>query len=409
MYPRFVGGTVKEIMAFMPATVIQGARQVGKSTLAQLIAETTPSKIISLDDPIMRSEAMNDLAGFAGAYPEGLLVIDETQRVPELIVPIKANIDKDRRPKRFLLTGSADLLQVKGVGDSLAGRAISIELMPLSQGEIARRSTPEDFVTWILGDAENTQFDALGEQTIIKGGYPDVLSLSARQKHMWFDSYIARLADHDARELRSRGYADQFADLLTYIAASGQSEIIKATLAKHLGIDQGTADAYLRLARTMRLTYQLQPWNQQPLRRVTRRSKTCLIDTGLAAALTHFTEAKAKELGAREYYGSLVEQFAVLELAKQQTWTKKPFHLYHFRNLDGLEVDIVIETDDGDLLAIEVKATTTPIGRHWKNLVTFKKLFPDRDITGILLHTGTFATTLNGWLHVLPITSLWQH
>jgi predicted AAA+ superfamily ATPase len=409
VYPRFVLSTVHTALADTPAVVLQGARQVGKSTLLGLVAAGRDSQTFTLDDPPTLAFARDDPAGLINRFPQGMLAVDEAQRAPGLVLPRKASIDADRRPGRFLLTGSADLLHVKGVGDSLAGRAETVEMMPFSQGELARRDVGEDFVAWLLAGATGADFGPLDPQAVVRGGFPEACRRTETRARNWFTSYAARLSDHDARELADGGYADHLSALLTYLAACGQAELVKAALARHLGVAESTAEIYLRLAKTMRLVVEYPAWNRAPHRRLGRRAKASLLDTGLSAALAGFTAAKAVMPGGREYYGALLEQFVALELSKQRAWAREPFTIFHYRDLDGLEVDLLLETSDGTLVAIEVKSTTTPTNKHWKNLATLRSHLPDRDIHGVLLHPGHFTAHLHGWLHVLPITSLWQH
>ncbi|MCL1898790.1 MAG: AAA family ATPase, partial [Micrococcales bacterium] len=215
-------------MSDTPIVVIQGARQVGKSTLAQMVTQDRDALVVTMDDPPSLTMAKDDPIGAVSLYPQGLLVVDEAQRAPELILPIKANVDRDRRPGRFLLTGSADLLKVKGVADSLAGRAQTVEMMPLSQGELAGRTKPEDFVAWLLVGAEGRDFPSLDPQAVLRGGFPEVRNRSANRLRPWFDSYAGRLSDHDARGVANGGYADHLLGMLRFLAAHGQAELVKS-------------------------------------------------------------------------------------------------------------------------------------------------------------------------------------
>ncbi len=397
-------------MADTPVVVVQGARQVGKSTLVRQISSQLPSvQSFTLDDPATLAIAQSDPSFFVDQNPDGVLVIDEAQRAPELILPIKASVDRDRRPGRFLLTGSADLLQVKGAGDSLAGRAETIELWPFSQGELVRRSSPEDFVTWVLERPSLAEGTALDIKTVVRGGYPEATTRSPARALRWFNSYITRLADHDARDLAGGGFPDHLEALLRLIAAGGQSEVVKARLAREIGISESTLRSYLRLSRDMRLIHTLPSWGRTPRGRITRRQKIGLNDTGLAAAMAAFSESQAAMVGGREQYGSLVELFIALELAKQRTWSQQTYSLYHFRHLDGLEVDLIVELHDGRLIAIEVKSTTSPTQKSWANVVRFREMFPEREIVGVCLHAGQQAARIDGWLDVLPISALWHH
>jgi predicted AAA+ superfamily ATPase len=409
LVPRFALTAVETALGDTPVVVVQGARQVGKSTLVQMVAARRGTRVLTMDDPPTLDLARDDPKSVVGQYPEGLLAIDEAQRAPGVILPVKANVDADRRPARFLLTGSADLLQVKGVGDSLAGRAETVEMMPFSQGELAQLNEPEDFVTWLLSGAAGDGFPALEPETVLRGGFPEACARSDTRSRKWLDDYAGRLADHDARDLQDGGYADQLGAMLGYFAALGQAELVKAQLARHLDVAESTVDAYWRLAKTMRLVQEFRAWNRAPHRRLVQRPKVCLLDTGLSAALANFTTAGARTPGGREYYGSLVEQFVALELTKQKPWSATPYTVYHFRELDGLEVDLLLETADGHLIAIEVKATTTPVQKHWRNLATLKERLPERQLTGVLLHTGDTTAHIHGWLHILPVTSLWRH
>ncbi len=411
MFPRFAREAVAGSLADTPIVVLQGARQVGKSTLAAAVAaEREGARIVTLDDPTALAVAESDPAFFVGQAGGGLLVIDEAQRAPQLILPLKASVDRDRRPGRFLLTGSADLLQVRGVGDSLAGRAETVELKPLSQGERERRATPEDFVSWLLGgDLAQHSFDALDPGVVVAGGYPEPLRRSPERARRWFHGYVGRLAEHDARDLHQGGYADHLRGLLTLVAAQGQQELVKARVARALDVSEASVDSYLRLARTMRLVESLPSWGRSLRGRVVRRPKVSLNDTGLAAALAGFGVAQAGSVGGREYYGSLVEQFVALELGRQQGWSATEYRLFHFRDLDGLEVDVLVETADGRLVIIAVKSSSTVTAKSWANLVKFRDRFPERDVTGVCLHAGDGVGRIDGWLHVLPITSLWRH
>ncbi len=409
-YPRHASDTVREAMADTPVAIIQGARQVGKSTLATMLADNSPHVVsVTLDDPATLSVAQSDPVFFVEQAGDGLLVIDEAQRAPGLILPLKASVDQDRRPGRFLLTGSADLLQIKGVGDSLAGRAETIELMPLSQGELARRTTPEDFISWVVAGAPGTGFPALEPSSVVAGGYPEAVRRSPSRAARWFTAYVDRLADHDARDLQQGGYPDHMRTLLELIAAAGEAELVKAKLARTMGVSENTLEAYVRLATTMRLVTVLPSWTRSPRGRIARRPKVSLNDTGLSAQLAGFTSAHAQTVGGREFYGALTEQFVALELRKQATWSRLPVHLFHYRDHDGLEVDIIAELPDGQLIAIEVKSSRTVTDKTWAALERFRARHPDRSVTGVVLHGGTQVAHLHGWLHVLPMPSLWLH
>ncbi|NLE97229.1 MAG: ATP-binding protein [Propionibacterium sp.] len=341
---------------------------------------------------------------------DGLLIVDEAQRAPEIILPLKANVDRDRRPGRFLLTGSADLFRVKGVGDSLAGRAERVDLWPLSQGELASRSEPEDFIADLLRFAGEPwpRVGALDPHSVLAGGYPEATQRDGRRRERWVRAYVEALAGHDARELREGAFADELGKLVRILGAGGMGELVVAKLARDLDVAQTTASSYLRTLASMHLLHELPAWGRGARGRVVRRPKVGLVDTGLSAGLSNLRTDNLAQPGRREQYGALVEQFVAAELAKQRGWSSEQFDLHHFRDRDGLEVDIVVELADGALVAIEVKSGRTVTATAWANLTKFKERFPDRAVTGVVLHGGDFAMTMHGWLHVLPIPALWE-
>lgn len=410
-YPRFSATLLEEIRSDTSVVVIQGARQVGKSTLTQMSSEATSTTFVTLDDPATLEYAVVDPIRFLQQRQGKTLVIDEIQRAPSLILPLKAEVDRDRKPGRFILTGSADLLTTPGVGDSLAGRAETLHLGPLSQGEILRRPSPEDFVSTILnrsGALREVTPSALATDAVTTGGYPLVVSRTPRRQVAWFNSYVERLATHDAAEIAEGKYAAHFTRLIRTIAADGLSELVQVKVARTLDISPTTLSAYLDLMARMHLFVEIPSWGRSIHSRTVRRPKVALCDTGLSAALAGFTPADANQVGGREYFGALVEQFVALELLKQRTWSEVPFDLFHYRDRDGLEVDLVAETRDGRLVAIEVKTSMTPTKQHWGNLERFRERFKDRQITGVLLHGGTHTATMHEWLHILPVPALWS-
>lgn len=410
-YPRWVQHWLDVALGDTPVTLIQGARQVGKSTLAlEAHKRNAKSLYLTLDDPNILIVAKEDPVFFVEQNGTDLLIIDEAQRCPELILPIKASVDRNRKAGRFLLTGSADLLNVRYAGDSLAGRAETLDLRPLSMGELAKRGTPEDFVSWI--SQRPTDFPAFSQfepTRIFSGGYPEVQNRNKRRRSTWFRSYIDRLTKHDAREIQQGGFSDHLHRLLQILASLGPTEIVSAKLARTLGIAANTTDAYIELARTLRLVENIPAWGRTAHNRVSRRPKVLLNDTALAAALSNFTANSAAKIGGRETFGLLIEQFVALELLKQSSWSDTLYTVSHFRTFDGLEADLVIETDDGDLIAIEVKASQTLSKKSWRNLEGFKSKYPDRNVTGICFYTASNPMQISDWLYALPITALWQH
>ncbi|MGV0870287.1 ATP-binding protein [Corynebacterium kalidii] len=420
--PRFQSSAVEESLADTPVVVVHGARQVGKSTLVTALASGCRQPVVSVtfDDPETLEAARMDPTGFVAQAGQGTLVIDEVQRVPEIMLPLKANVDRDRRPGRFLLTGSADVFRVRGVGDSLAGRVESVRLMPFSQGELARREQPEDFVAALLRRPAAPELvgmvagegsgpvEPLSPTVVLAGGFPEATFRTPRRRDAWFRTYIRRLADHDAYEYHGGGFPDEMEKLTRLLAAGGASEIVQSRLAGDLGTSDSTMGTYLRTLRTMNLLVEVPSWTRPVRGRAVRRPKAALTDTGLSAGLGRLTQDNVQKPGMREFYGAVVEQLVMLELIKQQGWSSETFEIYHYRDNDDLEVDLVIDLLDGRLIAIEVKSGQTVKTDAFKKLERFRDKVSDHDVIGVVFHGGKTVQVLHDWIYVLPIQALWK-
>ncbi|MEY9852912.1 putative AAA+ superfamily ATPase [Leifsonia sp. EB41] len=400
------------IAGAFPALVIQGARQVGKSTLAGQLARGRDAQILTLDDEQTRAAAVEDPTGFVEQNPDGMLVIDEIQRHPELTLAVKASIDRNRRPGRFILTGSSDLLRSRRATDSLAGRAISVSLRSFSQGELHGRR--EDFVRAALGSAlkatvksELTRNDYA--RMIASGGYPDAHDRTARLRSIWFDGYVDRLVRRDARELINITDPHRLKSLLRLIAANQSGELVKARFAQDAAIPPTSITAYLDTLEMLFLVDLLQPWSPNLTSRETGRAKATISDSGLASRLSRVTEGQLTPVdGSAHHIGALMEGFVVGELLKQQTWSDEEFELFHYRTKSGVEVDIVIELADGSVLAIEVKSGSTFKTDHFRGLRYLRDRLGDRFIAGIVLNTGRTGYRYSDRLWGLPVASLWE-
>lgn len=407
--PRHLRGLCEQVLADTPILVLQGARQVGKSTLARQLSPEN-SMHVNLDERRWRDYAQEDPEGFVAQHPDGLLVIDEAQRAPELVLALKAAVDSDRRPGRYLLTGSVDLFQTRGVGDSLAGRKESVLVSPFSMGEVERRTEPEDFVPWLLAGAHGRVDPPIDlARMVVGGGFPEPLKRSDdRRAGRWFADYVDALVQHDAAEVSDGPFTDHLASTLRWLATQGQTELVKARLARHLGVAETTADNYLRLIWRMFLARSYPSWGIGIAGRETRRPKVSLLDTGLASFLTGFKVEQAATVGGREFYGLLLEQFVANELAKQREWSDTEYRLYHYRRRDE-EVDLIVELADGSLILVEVKAALGVGGGSWQALSAARAQFGDRVKAGVVFYTGSDVLHPFGWLHVLPVWALWRH
>ncbi|WP_243063326.1 ATP-binding protein [Humibacter sp. RRB41] len=410
--PRHITTFANEALDTFPAVIIEGARQVGKSTTAGELAHGRESVVLTLDDEDVRAAAIRDPATFVAQAGSGTLVVDEIQRAPDLLLAIKASIDRDRRPGRFLLTGSSDMLRMPGAPESLAGRAVTVALDTFSQGELLNRV--DDFVSRVANNTNvltgfETDFDrqALVDR-IVTGGYPEAQSLSTRMRDLWFDAYATRLVTRDSRELTRASDPARLAALLRLIAANQSGELVRARLARDASMPETAASVALDLLQTMFLIGLLRPWTPNLTSREVGRPKAIVMDPGLAARLARLpASALASPLGS-PHLGGQVEGFVVSELRKQSRWASRPHELFHFRDRAGLEVDVVAELDDGRVVCIEVKAGATAKSEHFSALASLRDRLGDRFVAGIVLNTSQRALPFGDRLWAVPVPALWE-
>ena len=403
----------RELLDAFPAVVIQGARQVGKSTLARMLVESRAHVALSLDDDDVRGAAIADPRAFVAQAGEGTLVIDEIQRSPSLLLAIKSSIDADRRPGRFLLTGSSDLLRLSRTPDSLAGRAVTLDLHGLSQGEHAGHM--DDFASWIRSTREPLRAPASTwsrldyVQALARGGYPEVRARSDRLRAIWFDSYIERILRRDVGDV-SRGLSsDRLGAVLRLVAANQGGELVAARLAEDLSMPRSSMAAYLAALATLYLTSDLPPWGPNLTRRQVGRHKVALADAGLALRLARLHPGALERLTNAPALGAQLEAFVAGELMRQRGWSAQEFEISHFRDRAGLEVDLVIEYADGAVFLIEVKATSTYRTEHVRAIRVLAERLGDRFLGGAVVGLSTERYLLGDRIWGLPVATLWEH
>ena len=412
LLPRRTVRVGRDLLSAFPAVVIQGARQVGKSTLARQLIADREAVLVTLDDRASREAAVADEVAFVEQCGDGVLVIDEVQRVPELLLAIKASIDRDRRPGRFLLTGSADLLSVRGQTDSLAGRAATLQLRGFSQGELAGQ--PEDFAAALLDGKPALGFSTAWTRAdyaaaLAAGGYPDLRGLpSPRLRHAWLDSYLQRVLQRDAAQLPSGGQTSRLRSVLALVAANQGGELVKARIADDAGIPKNTITAYLDVLRSVYLVDHLPPWTPNLTKREVGRPKAFVSDPALALRLNRQTEAQLVPLTS-DVIGGVFEAFVACELLKQQTWSERDYQLFHYRDRDQMEVGLVVEFDDGRVLGIEVKASATYRADHFAGLRLLRDKLGDRFVAGLVLGMSSSAVQHAERLYGFPAAALWQY
>lgn len=410
MLPRHARSLVEQTLADTPVVVIQGARQVGKSTLARQVLQGRPGTVLSLDDAAVLAAAQADPDGFV-RQAGGLLVIDEVQRAPQLLRSLKAAVDQDRRPGRFLVTGSADLLGLPGAQESLAGRAETVALYGLSQGEL--RGAPGGLVDALMtGDlAALSTPEPLDRseymEIICAGSYPEPLARSGRRRAAWFDNYLARVLSRDAAEVSRLQHLDRLPVLLALLSANSSGELVRSRLAQASGIPASSLDAYLRVLDSLHLIHTMPAWGRNLTSRVTDRPKVALLDTGLAARLANVTPAALAPGVTSEVAGGLTESFVAGELRRQLAGAASTPVLSHFRDRNGLEVDLVLADGQGGVSGIEVKASLTVRAGDFRGLVALRDRLGPSFRSGVLLHTGPHVLPFGDRLTALPLSALW--
>ncbi|MGI8335044.1 ATP-binding protein, partial [Actinomadura scrupuli] len=325
-----------EALADTRVVVVNGARQVGKSTLAKLIVERSPeARELYLDDPAVRAAAESDPSAFV--RHDGLLLIDEIQRVPELLLPIKRDVDRDTRPGRFLLTGSARLLGLRDLPDALPGRTETIELWPLSQGEID--GAPDGFVDAVFGHGaevslpacELTKHDYVARA--LRGGYPEAVRRDpGRRRARFFDSYVTDLVTRDVRQISDIERPAEMRRLLSMVAARMGTLAVVQSMANAVGLPRMTLSRYLDLLELVFVIRRVPAWSSNLTTRAISTPKLILTDSGLGGRLVGLSEERAKDPTA--LVGPLLENFAIGEVARQLSWAEEPAQLFHYRDRD---------------------------------------------------------------------------
>jgi predicted AAA+ superfamily ATPase len=408
LYPRQASPLLTEALTDSPAVLIHGPRQCGKTTLARMVAEPLGYQYFTFDDAVARQAAELDPAGFVADLP-GPAILDEVQHVPALFAALKTEIDRQRKPGRFILTGSTNVLLLPHLSDSLAGRLEILRLHPLAQCELAR--TPSGFLDALFsGDFQTGHWERLGAELaerIAAGGYPAaLLRATSRRRAAWYRDYVETLVSRDVRELTRISALDALPRLLA-LAASQTAHLLNVSdLAAPFQLSRPTIRDYLTLLARVFLLEELPPWHSNRLSRLIKTPKLHLGDTGTACAQLG---VDAKALGAdRQLLGQLLETFVFQELRRQASWYPETTRFFHFRDKDGVEVDLVIERGSTALAGVEVKAAATVTEKDLRGLRKLKIAAGGRFRAGVVLYDGETSASLGDGLYAVPIRCLWE-
>lgn len=407
-HPRFVLPRLTEALEDTPVVLIHGPRQCGKTTLARAVGDEAGYFYVSFDSDVLRASAQADPVGFVADLP-GKVVLDEVQRVPELFTALKAAVDRDRRPGRFILTGSANVLLVPRLADSLAGRMEILRLHPLAQAELAGKQP--GFLDALFGVGfKASQQARLGRELaelIAAGGYPAAIARpSPRRRATWYRDYIETLVQRDVRDLARISSLDVLPRLLALAAGQTARLLNVADLASPFQLSRPTIRDYVTLLARVFLLEELPPWHSNRLSRLIKTPKLHLGDTGLACALLGVDAAAL--WADRTLLGQLLETFVFQELRRQASWRDEPVAFHHFRDKDGVEVDIVLEGASQRVAGVEVKAAATVTASDFRGLRKLKEIAGKRFVAGVVLYDGEVTAPFGDKLFAVPIRSLWD-
>lgn len=409
MYPRHIHPLLIDALSDTPVVLLNGARQTGKSTLVQSLAATQGRRYLTLDDRVVLAAAKSDPTGFIAGLT-GPVVMDEIQRVPEIFLDIKAAVDRDRSPGRFLLTGSANVLLLPALADSLAGRMEILNLWPLSGAEMARDAGFNRADVLVDGDLTTLAVPACDRtllvEKLLQGGFPEAVSrASVKRRAAWFESYLQTILQRDVRELANLEQLIEVPHLLQLLATRSASLLNQAELSRASRLTQTTLKRYLSLLETLFLVVRVPAWARNPGKRLVKSPKVFLPDTGMLAWLTD--GAADKLLALPGLPGHLVETYVACELLKHLAFSEKGLSLWHYRTQTDIEVDFVLEDRLGKLTGIEVKASAMIDSSDFKGLRHLQETEGEVFNRGIVLYSGREMVVFSERLLAVPLSFWW--
>jgi predicted AAA+ superfamily ATPase len=408
-YPRWQKSALQQALAARRVVMLTGPRQCGKTTLARTLTSNNTS-YRTLDDVAARQAAESDPHLFVDYVPKGgTLIIDEVQKVPDLLPAIKKVVDLDNRPGQFLITGSANILNLPTVQESLAGRIGKVRLRPLSQGEISGaepafldRAFAQEFK---LGKARHSRNDLI--ENIFRGGFPEAIRLAGKARRSWHIDYIDALIEHDLNDVTNIRHTEVMKDLVSVLAAWSSKFMDVSAIGAGLSADRRTLASYISALRSFYIVESVPPWRKTDYDRAGRQDKLFMADTGMMAALLGWKQPDFASDPDKP--GKAFETFAYNELAAQIDAAEESYHLYHYRDRDKREIDFIIERDDRHLLAIEIKSGITIRKTDFKHIEWFRdNLAKKRPLIGIALYTGSEILSFGEGLWAVPFDCLWS-
>ncbi len=392
--------------------VINGPRQVGKTSVLGVLHRTLGGTYVSLDRTADLRSARTDPTGFVTGFDEPLF-IDEVQRGGDpLVLAVKAEVDRQPTRGRFVLAGSTRFLTEPRLSESLAGRVRFVDMWPLSQGEID--ASPDRFIDVLLQDAGQLRLVAhppLSRREIFervcRGGFPEaVLADTLTDRREFLADYVRTVTMKDVRELADLQHKQSLRSIVGLIAARTARELNAADIGREIGIPAATLRRYLPLLETIYLHHLVPAWSRNLTSKVVHRPKVHIVDSGLAAYLLG-TDADGLARPTAVHSGQLLESFVAGELARQLTWSDQEAALFHWRDRSGVEVDLLLETPDGRVAGVEVKAAIDVREEDFAGLRSLQRHLGKSFVAGVVLHCGDRPRSFGPNLMSLPMSSLW--
>lgn len=405
IYPRLVEQRIADALLDTRVVMIVGPRQSGKTTLAKKMANAE-MEYYTLDNATTLDAARQDPVGFVRRMDRA--IVDEIQRAPELLLAIKESVDTDQRPGRFLLTGSANLMTLPRVADSLAGRMEIVRLLPLAQSEI--RTAGSSFLLDAFQNEARAGDSIVGDDlmaAVLAGGYPEALGRKTwARKQDWYVDYVQAIVQRDVRDVAQIEQIAQMPRLLRILAEHSGQLVNYSGIGAAIGMNHITTQKYVGIFESLFLARTLQPWFSNKLKRLTKTPKIHFLDSGLLAALRDLSLDRLR--AERGQFGPLLETFVFAEILKLASGGEERFEFSHFRDKQQNEVDIVIEDRRGRVVGIEVKAAASVSNSDFSGLRILADACGERFVSGIVLYDHQKVIPFGERLSAVPISALWH-
>ena len=402
MLKRTIDRLIKNALKISPVVLIAGARQIGKSTsVMQLNRE-----YIVMDDITQLDSAISDPQGYVERVTKPV-TIDEIQKTPQLLTPIKLYVDKKRTNGDFLLTGSANVLNLQKSEESLAGRLIELTMYPFTAKEKNRDASSNVIDMLFTMPTNSLKYDkkmaAKVPQFVLEGSYPLAFMMSrAKDRFMWFNSYISTYIERDIRSIGELRDIDNFIRFFNILAPRSANILNKSNIAKDSKLNSLTVDNYLSLLEKVYQIYLLKPYYENIGKTFIKSPKVYLTDSGISSHILNISSVE--ELESSRYKGDVYETFVFAELLKHINYSENVMEFFYYRTQDKKEIDFIVKKGE-KILAIEVKSAKSVKKEDFKHIIDFQER-SSKDIVGIVFYSGENIVGFGEKLFAVPLAFL---